>query len=131
MIKRKFSTIDVLGVIAATSCMLHCIFTSTAIILLPYYGQAIWRSDLAHQAFACAAVFFCLTSIYQSYRNNNDWKVLVLFVSGLLFLLTATFILPERLHERYEIYILCIGSSSLVIGHIRNIWQLSQCCDQH
>lgn len=128
MIKRNFSTIDIIGIIAASTCMLHCIFTSVAIAFLPYYGGKVWESDLTHQTFALTAVMVCLMSVYHSYRKTKDWKVLVLFVSGLLFLLTATFLLPERLHEQYEIYILCLGSSSLVVGHIRNIFCLSKCC---
>lgn len=128
MIKRNFSAIDIIGIIAAGCCMLHCLLTSVAIALLPYYGGQVWQSDLAHQAFACTAVLVCLSSIYHSYRKVRDRTVLACFITGLLFLITATFLLPERLHEQYEVYILSLGSSALVIGHIRNLRRLAQCC---
>jgi len=130
MIKRNFSVIDLLGVVAAITCMLHCIFASVAIALLPYYGGKIWGSELAHQAFAGISIFLCFIAINQGYRKNKDPIVLLFFMLGLLSLGSVAFILPESLHERFEIYLICLGGSFMVIGHMRNIRQLSQCCER-
>lgn len=128
MFKKNESFIDIMGIVSSVTCMLHCIINSLLIAFLPYYSGIIAGSDLAHQVIALIAVFFCLTSLYKSYRKTFDKKSMIFFVIGMSCLLTTAFLLPEHMHERYEIYILSLGSLALISGHIRHIRLLSQCC---
>lgn len=131
MIKRNFSLIDSLGIVAAILCIAHCLVTTFVLTFLPYYVGKPWTSELTHQIIACIAVLICIFSIQLNYRRTKDRTVFALFLIGMLFLMSTSFLLPENLHQRYEIYLVLGGSALLVIGHIRNIRQLARCCKQN
>lgn len=124
------SSTDLFGISASTICAVHCIAAPIAIAVLPHYAGEIWESPLVHQLCAGAVALFCLTAAYQGYRKHNDWRVVAPLALGLFFVTLATFLLPESLHELYETPVLCLGSFTLVIGHLLNIRRLSQCCRQ-
>ena len=126
MEKKEGPVIDIFGIAASLICILHCLLSSFALAILPQYGRELWRSDFTHQSLAALAMLFCLGSIYQINKRNNNKASCTLFTIGLILLFTATFILPEAYHEQYEVYLLAIGGSALVIGHIWNVRKL--CC---
>jgi hypothetical protein len=128
MTKDDLSRTDLFGITASTICAVHCMATPLAMTFLPYYAGQMWESELTHQLCAGAVALFCLTAAYQGYRKHNDWKVVAPLAVGLFFVILATFLLPESLHELYETPVLCFGSFALVLGHILNIRRLSQCC---
>lgn len=130
MIKSGLSGTDVFGITASTICAVHCMATPVAMALLPVYAGEAWESPLAHQLCAGAVALFCLLAAVQGYRRHADWRPLTPLALGLLLVITATFLLPESLHELYETPVLCFGSFALVIGHIWNLRRLSQCCKQ-
>ena len=127
MEKKDSGIFDVLGISASIICILHCILSSVVLAFLPHFGQNLWRSEFAHQGLALIAMFFCLASIYQGYKKRPDKKTLILFLSGLICLFSSAFLLPEHLHERYEIYILGCGGLALVSGHIFSFRRLCRC----
>jgi hypothetical protein len=128
MTKQGLSGTDVFGITASTICAIHCIATPIALALLPAYAGEAWESPLAHQLCAGAVALFCLMAAIQGYKKHADWKPLAPLALGLLFVVTATFLLPEAFHELYETPVLCLGSFALVVGHVWNIRRLSQCC---
>jgi hypothetical protein len=128
MTKNGLSGTDVFGITASTICAVHCIATPIAMAFLPAVAGEAWESPLAHQLCAGAVALFCLMAAIQGYKKHSDWKPLAPLAFGLLAVLTATFLLPENLHELYETPVLCLGSFALVLGHIWNIRRLSQCC---
>lgn len=124
----KDSTIfDVLGISASLICILHCILSSMVLAFLPHFGQKLWNSEFAHQGLVLIAMFFCFASIYQGYKKNTDKKTLLLFLSGFICLFSSAFLLPEQLHEKYEIYILGSGGLALTSGHVFNFRRLCRC----
>lgn len=126
--EKKDSTIfDVLGISASLICILHCILSSLVLAFLPHFGQKLWTSEFTHQSLALIAMFFCLASIYQGYKKRTDKKTLILFLSGLICLFSSAFLLPESLHDRYEIYILGCGGLALISGHVFNLRRLCRC----
>lgn len=129
MNKNGLSRTDVFGITASTICAVHCIATPVAMALLPAYAGEAWESSLAHQLCAGAVALFCLMAAAQGYRKHADWRPVAPLAAGLLLVITATFLLPESLHELYETPVLCFGSLALVVGHIWNLRRLSQCCN--
>ncbi len=130
MTKTPLSRTDIFGITASTTCAIHCMATPIAMTLLPHFAGEAWESPLAHQLCAGAVALFCLMAAVQGYRKHSDWIVLTPLAVGLLLVMTATFLLPEALHELYETPVLCLGSFALVIGHIWNIRRLTQCCNR-
>jgi len=128
MTKNGLSGTDVFGITASTICAVHCIATPLAMVFLPAVAGEAWESPLAHQLCAAAVALFCLMAAVQGYRKHADWKPVAPLAVGLLLVITATFFLPESLHELYETPVLCLGSFALVVGHLWNIRRLSQCC---
>lgn len=128
--KAVLSKTDVFGIVASSVCAVHCLATPLAMVTLPHVAGEMWESPLAHQICAGLVAVFCITAIIQGYVKHNDWKIVSSrpLAVGLLAVLTATFLLPEALHEIYETPVLCFGSFALVIGHILNIRKLAQCC---
>ncbi len=131
MFKSNFSLVDICGSLASLTCMMPCLLSPIAMTLLPHYGSKIWHSDMTHFFFTGVATIFCVSAIYQTHKRNNDPKILICFSIGLVFLLSATFILPEQLHEQYEGYLLSIGASALIIGHLFNIRSIISCCESN
>lgn len=128
MTKSVLSGTDLFGITASTICAVHCIATPVAMALLPAYAGEAWESPLAHQICAAGVALFCFMAAVQGFRKHADWRPLAPLALGLLLVITATFLLPESLHELYETPVLCFGSFALVIGHIWNIHRLNQCC---
>jgi len=128
MAKNELSKTDLFGITASTLCAVHCIATPLAMAFLPAVAGDAWESELVHQICAGAVAVFCLLAAAQGYRKHADWRPLVPLALGLLFVGIATFLLPESF-EVFEMPILCLGSSTLVIGHIWNLRRLASCCD--
>lgn len=128
MEKNTLSIADLWGILASTVCAVHCIASPIAIAFLPVYIGEAWESPLVHQLCAGAVSIFCLLAAYQGYRKHSDWKPLAPLALGLLFVIGATFFLPENIHEQLETPLLCFASSVLVVGHIWNIRRISDCC---
>ena len=127
MAKKGSTVVDMMGISASLICILHCILNSMALVFLPHFGQKVWSSELTHQCLAVIAMSFCLVSIYQGYKKSTDRNTLILFLTGLICLFSSAFLLPEQLHDRYEIYILGAGGLALISGHVFNFRRLCRC----
>lgn len=129
MLRKNLSVVDLLGIAASLACALHCLMGPLLFIAMPYFGNHLFGGVLTHHALVIASTFFCLLSIYLAAKNNGNPKTLILFITGLVCLFTATFFLPKNLHGQYELYILAVGSLALISGHAINFLNFGQCCE--
>ena len=125
MNKNPLAEADLFGIAASSICAIHCIATPIALALLPTYVGEAWESPLVHQLCAGGVALFCIMAAAQGYKKHQEAKVLIPMGLGLLFVIVATFFLPEQ----YEMPVLSMGSAALVIGHIWNMRRVSQCCN--
>lgn len=124
----SLSRTDIFGIVASSVCAIHCAATPLVIAILPTVAGEVWESELVHQICAGAVTLFCLLAAYQGFKKHYDILLMLPLFAGLILVLTATFGLPEELHEHYETPVLCLGSVALIIGHILNIRKLASCC---
>ncbi|MBX9568714.1 MAG: MerC domain-containing protein [Candidatus Obscuribacterales bacterium] len=120
-------TVDHLGIIASTVCILHCALT-------PYLGLAVLpllglKHDLTHAILAGFVLAFALFSVIPNYLKHKDRSSLLIAVLGLTLVLTASFN-GERLGEMWEIVLISVGNIIVIYTHNKNrklcLWERSQ-----
>ena len=122
----NYSFIDLLGIAASAACMLHCILSTLAVTLLPVHAAQLWESDTTHITMATLAILFSVGSSIFHFNKSRSRTQALLYASGVLILLFVTFIMPEKFHEQYELYLMTCGSLLLITGHMYTLKKL--CC---
>jgi len=109
---------DKLGIIASSTCMIHCLIGPIAFILLPVSSQAS-NNDWIHWILLALVLPVAILAFYQGYLQHKMKPILTLAILGLLLLLVAGF--SGHWHSRAEILLSLAGSLVLVGAHLWNM----------
>lgn len=114
---RQKVSIDHLGIIASTVCMLHCAATPfIGLAVLPVLGL---KHDFTHIILAGFVLSFALLSIVPNYMKHRDLRMLLASTFGLCLVLLASFN-GEAMGEFWEITLITIGNVIVIYTHNRN-----------
>lgn len=115
----RFS-LDSLGVVASSLCIIHCLVLPLAVVALPALGPQVIHDDSTHFVLAFFVTMFCLLAIVPGYMRHNDRNVLFVMSIGLSMVLFATFIAGHALGESWEVPLITIGNLLVVGAHLQN-----------
>lgn len=113
-------SLDTLGIIASTICMVHCLALPVVLVAMPTVTARLMESDYTHFVLAGAVTAFCLLAIVPGYLRHNHKTVLGLMIAGLSLVLTATFFLHPLGLEGLEMPLISLGNILVVIAHVCN-----------
>ncbi|HEY9678818.1 MAG TPA: MerC domain-containing protein [Drouetiella sp.] len=122
-------SMDTLGILASTLCLIHCLAMPLVVAFLPVLGLQFLEGHAAHQILAGFVVCFGLCAILPGYLKHRKPLVLAGLVAGLVLVLTATFGYVFGLSESIELPLITVGNLVLVMSHFFNR-KLCR-CDHH
>ncbi len=107
---------DLIGVIAASLCIVHCFFTPLLLVIFSALG---WFHTISY-----IFLFISFVSAFEATKHSKNLKILAIIWGS--FVLFATAILFEDDFEFLHT-LSYVASFGLIIGHILNIRYCKQC----
>lgn len=122
-------SMDALGIIASSICLVHCMALPFVVSLLPVLGLQFLEGHLAHVVLAFFVLTFAVTAVVPGYFKHRRSDILFFMIVGLSLVLIATFGL-QGMGETWELPLITVGNLILVGTHLRNR-ALSRCTHHH
>ena len=126
-LKKKFS-VDILGVVVASLCALHCTLLPVALsffLVTPsFLKEQAHVEEWMHQSLILLSILIAFVSLKKSFYTHKQAIVINLSFIGIAALL-ASILLPHTVTHlsQSETIFVVIGSLSLAIAHLYN-WKL-------
>jgi hypothetical protein len=114
--KSKIS-FDILGIIASCLCIVHCSAMPLLISIMPMLGWHYLEADWTHKALAFFVVCFAVLAVVPGYWKHKRRPVLLGLLSGLSFVLFATFLSDRLLGPNSELPLITVGNLIIVSTH--------------
>ena len=126
--KRIRSVSDWFGIIASTTCGIHCIVVPTLLVT----GTVLPASFLADETFHLALLWVIVPAAVLAFgigcRKHKDMQVLALGIIGVSGMILAVTLPHEIIGETGERAITLVSAAILVLAHYRN-FRLCQSAD--
>jgi hypothetical protein len=116
----KTMSMDTLGIVASTLCLIHCAAMPLIITFLPILGLRFLEGHTAHYFLAGFVVAFALLAIVPGYLKHRKTTVLFSMLAGVGIVLLATFGSGRIFSENFELPLITIGNLIVVVTHLRN-----------
>jgi len=104
----------------STMCVIHCLATPLLTVLLPSLTALQFESEAFHSWLLIAVIPTSLFSLAMGCKQHQNYRVLMVGIVGLLFLITAVFVEDLANGELLEKMFTIIGASIVAFGHIMN-----------
>lgn len=114
------TSLDALGIFAASLCMVHCLAMPLIIGFLPLMGLQFLEGHQAHVMLAGFVLGFALLAVVPSYFKHRRKELLGMMLVGLSLVMYATFAAKHTLGESWEIPLITAGNLLLMATHFRN-----------
>lgn len=127
-------TLDSLGIIASFICLLHCIFVPLILFTIPVFAVRFLEADSTHKMLAFFVVLFATLSVIPGYFRHKNLYVLSGMISGLLFVLFATFASGKYIDATWELPLISAGNFIIIATHFWNNKLCNRsldCCKLH
>ena len=118
----EYTSISLAGI-----CAVHCFLMPVALILFPVVGSTFLSEEIFHEFILLLVIPASVVAIFLGCRRHKDFKVIMLGIVGLCFLLLGAFAATG-----YEDFVLTlIGASIMASGHLRNfrLCRKDGCCE--
>jgi hypothetical protein len=113
-------SMDTLGIVASTVCLIHCASMPFLITLLPMVGLEFLKGHTAHRVLAFFVVAFACLAIFPGYLKHRDTAVLISMLTGVGIVLLATFGSGALFADNFELPLITVGNLIVVLTHLRN-----------
>jgi hypothetical protein len=113
-------SMDTLGIVASTVCLIHCASMPFLITLLPMIGLEFLKGHTAHRVLAFFVVAFACLAIVPGYLKHRNTPILIAMLSGVGIVLLATFGSGTLFADNLELPLITVGNVIVVITHLRN-----------
>lgn len=118
--------LDKTGIAVSCICVAHCMVLPFAVAVLPFVGLSILVSEAAEWIIIAASVVTAALSLLPAYfRQHRRIRTLILFVSGIGFVLSSRMILEGDLVM--EGLFLLTGAALISASHLINRQLCRQC----
>ena len=114
------TSMDSLGILASSLCLVHCAMMPLVIAALPCIGLQFLAGNLAHRVLALFVIVFALVAVLPGYLKHRKTHVLIAMSVGLVLVLTATFAAANVWGERSELPLITVGNLIVVAAHMMN-----------
>ena len=112
-------------------CVAHCLLTPLLIVLLPSLTILNVDNEAFHSWLLVGVVPSSLFSLIMGCKKHQFYRVLVIGILGLVFLISAVFVENFSNGEVLEKVLTLLGASVIAVGHYLNFCLCRQqsCCD--
>lgn len=108
---------DVWGLVLSSLCLIHCLLTPLALLILPSLVPHWLRAEgHGHHWFYIGLVAVALFSVTSGFRRHRNWSAAGWLLSGLVVVGFSTFALDGN----WEYSLTVLGSGLLLRGHYLN-----------
>lgn len=118
---RQTSLGDGIGILVSGLCMAHCLLLPLAVSSLSVWGIEFLTGEATHQVLVFVLLAVGLLAFIPGYQCHGKFSVVLLAVSALLTLSFAAFVSGDLWGEGAETWLTVLGSSTLVIAHLKNL----------
>lgn len=121
--KSPSRVLDLLGILAAVICLIHCLALPVVMTFLPTLIHAHHHhdhNDSTHIILAGWVLLFCLTAIVPGFVKHGYRRILLLMLIGLSAVMAATFHSHVGLAESVEIPLITLGNLLIISAHLYN-----------
>jgi hypothetical protein len=116
----KAISMDTLGIVASTICLIHCAGMPFLVSLLPLIGFQFLQGHAAHHILAFFVVAFAFLAIVPGYVQHRNTAILVAMLAGVSTVIFATFGSGLLFPESFELPLITVGNLIVVFTHLRN-----------
>ena len=97
-------------------CAVHCFLAPVALIFFPVVGSTLLFEEIFHELILLLVVPASVVAIFLGCRRHKDFKVIMLGVVGLCFLVAGTF--AATVYQ--DSALTFVGAFIMASGHLRN-----------
>lgn len=111
-------------------CVIHCLASPLLIVLLPSLTALQLDNEAFHSWLLIGVIPISLFSLAIGCKQHQYYRVIIVGVCGLLFLVSAVFVEDFKHGELLEKGLTMIGATIVVLGHYLNFRlcrRLDQC----
>lgn len=120
------TNIDKTAIGLSLVCVIHCLLTPVAIVMLPILGSTFLEDERFHFAILFLVLPTSLYALFQGCRRHHQVLVFLLGVFGLLTLFMILILGEERIGEAGEKISTVIGTAILTYAHVLNLKLLNK-----
>ncbi len=121
---------DTIGITMSGTCAIHCLMAPVTVIILPLLGLTIVDEHILHEILLYLILPSALIAITMGCRKHKDYSVAALAIIGIS-LLVYTVVLHDIYDPQLITVMTFIGSTLLVISHVRNYMLCRKADCQH
>ena len=112
-------TSDKFAMSFSATCLIHCLF-APSLIILSYSSLALTiESELIHKVILLITIPVSIFAISLGYKNHSNNSIIYTGIAGLTILISALLI-GENIGENAELVLTMIGSLMVIYCHYRN-----------
>ena len=121
---------DTIGITVSGTCAIHCLMAPVTVIILPLLGLTVVDEHILHEILLYLILPSALIAITMGCRKHKDYSVAALAIIGIS-LLVYTVVLHDIYDPQLITVMTFIGSTLLVISHVRNYMLCRKADCQH
>ncbi len=121
---------DTIGITVSGTCAIHCLMAPVTVIILPLLGLTIVDEHILHEILLYLILPSALIAITMGCRKHKDYSVAALAIIGMS-LLVYTVVLHDIYNAQLITVMTFIGSTLLVVSHVRNYMLCRKADCQH
>tara|TARA_Y100001970_G_C14079538_1_gene773901 strand:+ start:55 stop:444 length:390 start_codon:yes stop_codon:yes gene_type:complete len=121
---------DTIGITISGTCAIHCLMAPVTVIILPLLGLTIVDEHILHEILLYLILPSALIAITMGCRKHKDYSVAALAIIGIS-LLVYTVVLHDTYNAQLITVMTFIGSTLLVVSHVRNYMLCRKADCQH
>lgn len=123
--KSGFS-LDPWGMVASTTCAIHCVIVAVAPAVLAASGLGALISHEAEWAFTVVAAGLAVISAIIGLRAHNSLKIFAILMAGASILIASRFLEEWGAHG-FGTVVAVFGSICVLVGHFQNLRACRSC----
>ncbi len=119
------SRLDRISATFSFLCLVHCIVLPVFVTTLPLFGVELVENIYVDAGTVLTAFFVGGLAVWRGYKRHHHRLLIVwLFISGIVLMLTASFIKSEWI----EIILKLVGAGLVISAHVLN-WRSCRNCE--
>lgn len=107
-------------------CVVHCLITPIAIVMLPALGATFLEDERFHYAILFLVLPTSLIGLGLGCRKHGHFEILLIGLVGLLVLFLVLILGEERIGEMGERLTTVAGTGIIAFAHVRNFLSCRQ-----
>jgi uncharacterized membrane protein YfcA len=122
---------DQIGVWASSLCVVHCLLTPVLLSISAVSAHFLPSEERTHRTLAVVIAAIGATALFRGYRKHRSSRVLLLMVTGLVFIFGGAWWGDHLPSHTAEVLVTLIGSGLMISAHRMNHTFCRDCSCSH